>query len=153
MRRRTDNINKNTALAMDRKALQGIGKHFANVRTVTIAGVIYSPAALKALFQEEIDATNALDASRAQLRERVKAIRAIRANAAAMRSKLGAHILGKYGAGAIEVLADFGMTPPGTPGPKTAEAKARGTARRIATLEARRAALAALTAPASPSRT
>ena len=78
---RTNQLNKNTALATDQKVVQGISKHFAKVKTVTLAGASYTPAALKALFQEEIDANNALDGSRAQLKEQVAAIRAVRSKA------------------------------------------------------------------------
>jgi hypothetical protein len=141
---RTNELNKTTALATDQKVVQGIGKHFVKVKTVTFAGVSYTPAALKALFQDEIDANNALDGIRAQMKEQVIAIRAIRSKAGAARKGLGAYILATYGANAAQVLEDFGISPPKTPGAKTAEVKAAAAAKAVATRKARRDALKAV---------
>jgi predicted Fe-Mo cluster-binding NifX family protein len=128
--------NKNTALATDQKAIQGVGKHFAKVKTLTLAGASYTPASLKALFQAEIEANNALDASRAQMKEQVATTRATRAKATVARKGLRAYILGNYGASAVAMLEDFGMSPPKAPGPKTVTAKAEAVVTATATREA-----------------
>jgi hypothetical protein len=46
----TRSPNKNTAQALDKKAIQGVDKYFAKVKTMTIAGTSYTPAALNAVF-------------------------------------------------------------------------------------------------------
>ncbi len=111
-------------------------KHFAKVR-VDPRWCHLHPAALKATFAAETDAQNALDQSRAQLKEQVATARAARAKASAARKGLKAYVLGNFGAQAVNVLADFGMSPPKSPGPKTAIAKAQAAARAKATREAR----------------
>ena len=148
--------NKNTALATNQKAILGVGKHFAKVKTLTLAGTSYTPVALKALFQAEIDANNALDQSRAQMTEQVASTVAVRAKALAARKGLRAYILGNYGAKAVQVLEDFGMSPPKAPGPKTVEAKAQAKAKAAATRKARKAGnVSALPVPptAAPAET
>jgi hypothetical protein len=129
--------NKNTVLATNQKVSEGVDKHFAKVKNLTLAGVTYTPATLKATFAAETDAHNALDQSRAQLKEQVATARAAQAKASAARKGLKAYVLGNYGAQAVNVLADFGMTPPKTPGPKTSLAKAQAAARAKATRKAR----------------
>jgi hypothetical protein len=140
--------NKNTALATNQKAISGVSKHFAKVKNVTLAGVSYTPGALKGLFQDEIDANNALDASRAQMSEQVDAAQAVRAKASAARKGLRAYILGNYGAKAVQVLEDFGISPPKAPGPKTAQARADAAKKGVATREAKRKAAKAAVAAA-----
>jgi hypothetical protein len=134
--------DKNTALATNQKAISGVGKHFAKVKNVTLAGVSYTPGALKGLFQDEIDANNVLDASRAQMSEQVQAAKVARAKANAARKGLRAYVLGNYGANAVKVLEDFGMSPPKAGGPKTAEGRALAAAKSAATRKAKRKAAA-----------
>ena len=129
--------NKNTALATDQKAIQGVDKHFAKIKSLVLAGVSYTPASLKALFQAEIDACNALDQSRAQMKEQVATTRTARANASAGRKNLKAYVLGNYGANAVQVLEDFGLSVPKASGPKTVEAKAGAILQAKATRKAR----------------
>jgi hypothetical protein len=134
-------LNKNAALATDQKVVQGVGKHFAKVKSLTLAGTSYTPAALKALFQAEIEANNALDQSRAQLKELVASTLGTRTNASAARKALRMYILGNYGGGAVQVLEDFGMSPPKPKGPRTAEAKAQSAAKAKVTRALRAAAM------------
>jgi hypothetical protein len=128
--------NKNTALALDQKALAGVDKYFATASTLSIAGTSYTPAALKAVFQADIDATNALDASRAQVKQQVATAHAARAKANAARAGLKAYVLGTSGAAAVTMLEDFGMTVP-KPHVLTVEAKAKSVANAEATRKAR----------------
>jgi hypothetical protein len=152
----SDIPNKNTALATNQKAILGVDKHFAKVKTLTFAGASYTPASLKALLQDEIDANNALDGSRAQMKEQVATIRSVRVKARTARKGLRAYILGTAGASAVQMLEDFGMVPPKPTGPKTAEAKAQAAAKGAATRKARAASVklaatvSATAAPATP---
>jgi hypothetical protein len=151
-----DKPNKNTALATNQKVILGVGKYFAKVKTLTLAGTSYTPVALKALFQAEIDANNALDGSRAQMKEQVATTRATRAKAAAARKGLRAYILGNYGASAVQMLEDFGMNPPKPPGPKTVEVKAQAATKATATRKARAASkklVVSVSSPAAPAET
>ena len=129
--------NKNTVLANNQRVSDGVNKHLAKVKNLTLAGVPYTAASLKATFAAETDANNALDQSRAQLKEQVATARTARAKASAARKALKAYVLGNFGAQAVSVLEDFGLTPPKTPGPKTPLAKAQAAARAKATRQAR----------------
>jgi hypothetical protein len=129
--------NKNTALALDQKAIQGVNKYFAKAKTLTVAGTSYTPAALKAVLQAEIDAIKALDAAMAQIKQLVAETRAARLEATATRKGLRAHVLGNYGASAVQMLGDFGMAAPKSTGKKTAQVKAEAVTKAKATREAR----------------
>jgi hypothetical protein len=129
--------NKNTALALDQKAVAGVDKYFATVGTLTIAGTSYTPAALKAVFQADIDATVATDTGKAQQKQQVAVQKAARAKAQAARKALKAHILGNFGPAAITMLEDFGIPVPKPAGKKTVASKAKGVANAKATRVAR----------------
>jgi hypothetical protein len=122
-----------------------VAKHFAKVKNVTLAGTSYTPAGLKAVLQAEIDANAALDQSRAQLKEQVDAAREARAKARVARKALRAYVLGTSGANAVQVLEDFGMSPPKAAGAKTTEVKAQAAAKGTATKKAKAAAIKAAT--------
>jgi len=129
--------NKTTALALNTKAIEGVDKHFAKVKTLTVAGVTITPAALKAVFQAESDANKALDESEAQRIKQLAATRAARAKARVMRAKLKKYILGSYGTEAVDMLVDFGMKPPKLPTRRTVDSKAQAVDKSRATREAR----------------
>jgi hypothetical protein len=128
---------KNTTLVADQKVLLGIAKYFSTVTTLTVGSVSYTPVTLKAVFQGEVDALNALDSLRAQLKEQVAARRTMRTQVSTVRKALRSYILGTYGAQAVQVLDDFGMTVPKTPGPKTTQTKANAVVKNLATRKAR----------------
>jgi hypothetical protein len=128
--------NKNTALALDQKAITGVDKYFATASTLSIAGTSYTPTALKAVFQADIDATHALDAGRAQVKQQVAVAQAARAKASAARAGLKAYVLGTSGAAAVTMLEHFGMTAP-KPHVLTVAAKAKSVANAEATRAAR----------------
>src|SRR5580658_1233743 len=107
-----NNPNKNTALALNQKAIQGVDKYFAKVKNLTVAGTSYTPAALKAVLQGEVEANEAIDTTRAQLKQEVATGRAARAKATGPREGLPSYHPGTYGAAAVQMLADFGMSPP-----------------------------------------
>jgi hypothetical protein len=134
---RTNNLNKTTAQALSQKAIEGVDKHFAKGKTMTIAGTDYTPATLKAVLQADIDATKVVEASQAQLKEQQATAAAAQAKASTMRKELKAHVLSTYGAQAVAMLGDFGMQAPKAPGPKTTAAKAKAAAQAVATRKAR----------------
>ena len=146
-------LNKTTAQARNVKTIAGVAKHFSKVKTLTIGGVDYTAKELAAVFQAENDDNMSLDRSRAQFTKQAAATRATRAKASKVRQELRSYILGFYGAGAVDVLEDFGMKPPKTKGPKTVTAKAQAQAKAGETRAAHRVGnkptAAAPTQPAS----
>ena len=140
--------NKNTVLANNQRVSDGVNKHLAKVKNLTLAGVPYTAASLKATFAAETDANNALDQSRAQLKEQVATARTARAKASAARKALKAYVLGNYGADAVQMLKDLGIAVPKPLGPKTAKSKAQAADKATATKKAQKEALASIDAPA-----
>jgi hypothetical protein len=132
---------KNGALALNQKVIQGVEKHFAKVKNVTFGGATYTPAALKATLQAEIDGNEALEVSQAQVKEQVAAIRPVRAKARSVRNTLRSYILATYGTAAVQMLTECGMNAPKPPGGKrTTEEKAAAAAQATVTRKARAAA-------------
>jgi hypothetical protein len=52
---------------LDQKIIDGVDKYFAKVKTLTLAGTVYTPKSLKAVLQAEIDATKSLASAKAQI--------------------------------------------------------------------------------------
>lgn len=137
----TVTTNKTTATALDQKAIAGIQKYFASMKSIVLGGTTYTPATLKAAFQAEVDAIAALDTAKAQLKQHVADTTETRENTQALRSLLGSYLLASNGAGDVQMLADFGLNTPKSRGPRTAEAKAQAQAKARTTREAKKAAL------------
>jgi hypothetical protein len=137
-----------TALVLDQKIIEGVDKYFAKVKTLTLAGTVYTPRSLKAVLEAEIEATKSLDAAKAQMRQHVADANVARVKARDARRDLRAYILGNFGAKALAMLQDFGMTVPKPAGRKTVASKAEAASKATATRKARKAAEA--TAPSTP---
>jgi hypothetical protein len=104
--------NKSTALALDQKTNQGVDKYFGSITSLLVAGVNITPEVLKAIFQDDIDQTNALDTLEAQVKQQRSKQKAARKKATGMRQNLRTYILGSYGTSALQMLQDFGFTRP-----------------------------------------
>ena len=141
--------NNTTALSQDQKVMAGVDKYLANVGQLTFLGTSYTPATLKAVFQGDIDGRNALDTSRAQVKQQVVAMQASRTKVLALRAALRGYILSTYGQQAVQMLQDFGMTVPKARS-VSAATKAESAAKASATRKAReKAAQAVAPAPAT----
>jgi hypothetical protein len=140
--------NKTTVQVMNTKAIDGVDKYLANIKSLMIAGTSYAPADLKAALQAEIDGNNAADASRAQYRQQVVAARLTRSKGTAVRQALKTWILSTHGADAVQMFENFGIPVPKGPGRKTAATKAEAAVEAAATRKARKEALASLDAGA-----
>ena len=146
--------NKTTALALDQKVLDGVDKYFAKVKTLTVAGTVYTPKALKAVLQADIDAIRSLDSLKAQLAQQVVDADAARAKARDVRRNLKTHILGTYGASALTMLHDFGMNPPKPLGHQKVLVRAAGIMKAAVTRKAHRTMVEAVVpAPIAPAAT
>jgi hypothetical protein len=128
--------NKPTSLALDEKHVTAIDKYFGGLTSLTFAGSTITPAILKAVFQDDIDATLALDASEAQVKQARVKQKAARKKANATRLQLKAYIVAGYGGGAVQ-MQDFGFSAPKAPGHKTVATKATAIAKADATRAAR----------------
>jgi hypothetical protein len=140
--------NKTTALALNQKAIDGVDKYFAHVKTFTLAGTTYTPATLKAVLQAEIDGDKAVDESQAQFQQQVVAAQLARAKARGARAGLKAYVLGTSGADAVQMLKDLGIPVPKPRGIKSAQSKAQAVGKATATRQAKKEAIASIDAPA-----
>ena len=129
--------NKNTALALDQKAVAGVDKYLTGGAKWPLFGASYTAAELKVVFQGDIDAFTALDAARAQVQQQVAISRVSRAKVREMRKALKGYILSAYGAQAVQMFADFGFSPPKTKSAKTAATTANAVVKAKATRVAR----------------
>jgi hypothetical protein len=138
------NPSKTTTLALNKKAISGVEKYFAHVKTLTVAGATHTPQSLAAVFQSEIDANTALEETLALVKQQVAAARVARAKARSTRKGLKTYLLGTTGADAVQMLDDFGMSAPKPTGPRTAKSKAEAVDAAEATRKAKKEALATI---------
>ena len=111
--------------------------HRCSVASVTLNGKAYTPAAIKAILQAEIDSAKAVELGRATYANQVANARSATASARALRKVLKAYVLSNFGVGAIDVLGAFGISVPKPKGKAPIAAKAEGLKKAKATREAR----------------
>ena len=85
--------NKNTALALDQKAVAGVDKYLTGGAKWPLFGTSYTAAELAVVFQGDIDAFKALDDAKAQVQQHVATSRVSRAKVREMRKALRGYIL------------------------------------------------------------
>ena len=112
----------------------GIDKNITG--NVTVGGVAYTPAQLKAAFQAQTTALQTSEAARKQWENDVVAAKAVNKTVNALYASFHSYLVGQYGKTAVAVLADFGMSTPKTTAP-TAVTKAAAVVKRTATRKAR----------------
>jgi hypothetical protein len=136
--------NKNTVQVLNQKAIEGVDKYLANVKTVTLASTSYTPAAIVAVLQAEIDADKAVDEGRAQFRQQVVAAGLARSKGRAMRQALKTYVLSTFGADAVQTFESFGMQVPKVPGRRSVQSKAQAADKATATRKAQKEAIASV---------
>jgi hypothetical protein len=130
--------NKSTALALNQKTSTAVDKYLGNLKSLLFAGKEITPAALKAIFQDDTEQTHLLDATEAQGKQQRAKQKAARKLANATRQNLRTYILGNYGADALQMLQDFGFSLPRPHGgKKAASTKAQAVVLAKATRAAR----------------
>jgi hypothetical protein len=117
--------SKSTAKDRDSKAMLGIDKHLAGAASVTLNGTAYTPAELKSILKKDIDSANIVDAARAAWQKTVKDEREIRSETSVLLHALKGYLVATHGEGAVDLLADFGFTPPK---PRKVTVKVKATA-------------------------
>jgi hypothetical protein len=132
--------NQTVSVVQDEKGIAGVEKYLGGASTVQLQGKPYTPAAIKAVLQAEIDVTKTIDAAKAAVRQQVADARPVRASARSMRAALRKYLLSTYGANATQAFDDFGIPVP-KPGTRTAEAKALAQAKARVTRQAKKDAL------------
>jgi len=131
-------LTNETALVNDAKMQNGIAKYFTGtLKTLSPKGVATTPAKLDAIFQDDIDQTQALDTLLGQVAEQRAKQRAARALAIQTRSSVKAYIVGNYGDEVSTMMNDFGYGTPKKKSTPSAATKAQAVVQGQATRAAR----------------
>jgi hypothetical protein len=127
--------NTTQRLAFLNLLIAGIGKYFAGVTTLTLAGTAYAPSALVKLLEELVSAINAAVAARTAAHDAVLAASAKSAAVDPVIAALRSYLLGVYSD--AKTLADFGLAPRKPRRAPTQQEGAAAAAKRLATRAAR----------------
>jgi hypothetical protein len=131
--------DKNKVARADRirKVKAGLQKYFAN-GNLTLVGTSYTPAALQALLQADIDANDASTMAREKWLTTVKSARDVDSRTNPVLRAIAAQVKAQYGdtQNAGDILAEFGFSPRKTV-VKTVDVKAAAAAKVRATRKAR----------------
>jgi hypothetical protein len=126
-----------TKRARARNLLAGLAKRVSPRDEVLIEGQVFSRRQLTALFQEHLDAIEAIHAARAALSVAVAEERVIAARVWAVSQGFQAYVSSVIGKTA-DIFNDFGFEVPKKPGPKTVAGKLAGSRKSAATRAARK---------------
>jgi hypothetical protein len=129
-------INRTTQQNRDQKLIDGLTKYSSTVPSLIIGGVSYTTAAIIAVLQSRITDANAALTTRATWQSAVQADRDERTKTKTFVSGLRQALQVAF-AGAIDQLADFGLTPRKPRAHQTPEQKAKAVAKAQATRAAR----------------
>ena len=128
------NRTQQSIIVRNNNVTAGIDKHITG--NVTVGGVVYTPAQLKAAFQGQTTALQTSEAARKQWENDVVAGKAVSKTVNALYASFQSYLVGQYGKTAVAVLADFGISAPKTTVP-TVATKAVAAVKRTATRTAR----------------
>ena len=126
-----------TAIVNDTKMQAGIAKYFTGMKALSPKGNATTPAKLTAIFQDDIDQTQALDTLLGQVAEQRVKQRAARALAIQTRLDVKAYIIGNYGDQVTTMMGDFGLPVPKVKTEPSAATKALAVQKADATRKAR----------------
>src|SRR5690349_1079478 len=132
----TKKQTKGTVVALAEQLIAGTNKHLANMTQVLLAGGSFTPAQVVEKLQTLVNLRHDVDATKASTKAKLAGEKT---EMPALRTFMGAlvtFIKAAFG-NRPDVLADFGLHPPKTRTPQTAEAKTAAAEKRKATRAAR----------------
>ncbi|HTQ45986.1 MAG TPA: hypothetical protein VMI75_24690 [Polyangiaceae bacterium] len=122
-------------MAQVQALIAGTAKHFPNAQ-FTLGKIVYTTASLTQLLQGLGTAITAVVTAQASVKDALRALAGVEAQVAPVIRLYKRYVLAMFG-DATQDLADFGMTPPKQPKPKTGEETAAAAAKAKATRAAR----------------
>jgi hypothetical protein len=128
-------FNRSTIKNRNLSVASGVDKHVPS--PITVGGVVFAPADLKAVFTGHNAALDAADSLHKQWTDQLLVADVAGEKANATYQSLRSYLVGQYGSDANAVLHDFGMDAPKAKGPKTVKTKAEAADKRAATRAAR----------------
>jgi hypothetical protein len=127
--------NRPSVKARNTSVAAGIDKYVTG--NLTLGGVSYTPATLKAVFLDQNAAIDASDAKHQEWQDQVQATHAAAAKADAVYDLLRNWVISQFGKLANAVLGAFGMPVPKAKGPQTPAAKVASAKKAKATRQLR----------------
>ena len=128
-------LNRPSVKTRNTSVMAGIDKRITG--NVTLGGVTYTPASLKAVFSDENTAISDSEAKHQQWQDQVQATNSASAKADAVYELLRSYVISQYGKQANAVLGEFGIPVPKPKGPQTPAAKVAAAAKAKATRQMR----------------
>jgi hypothetical protein len=128
--------NKNKDADLAKTLIAGIGKHFANVQSITFGSATLTPADLTQRLQTLVSLRTAVNAAKATTQANLVAEQAQAPALTGLMTGFKAYVKATFSK-SPDVLADFGLTPNKTRTPLTVAAKAAASAKRASTRAAR----------------
>jgi hypothetical protein len=125
------NLNRPSVKTRNISVAAGIDKRITG--STTIGGVVYTPAALKAVFVNANAAIDNADALHKQWQDQVQVTKAAVKTANAVFLSLRSYLVGQFGDNAKAILNDFGMEPTKSRTTKKVATKAAAAQKRDAT--------------------
>jgi hypothetical protein len=129
------NLNKPSVKTRNTSVAAGIDKRITG--NLTLGGVTYTPASLKAVFLGQNTAIDSSDALHQQWTDQVQATNSAAATADAVYELLRSYVISQYGKNANAVLGDFGMTVPKPKGVQSPATKVAAAVKAKATRKVR----------------
>jgi hypothetical protein len=130
------NTSKQALVAGILARVAGIQQHLAGVSSVTLRGVAYTPAALIQVLESLVTALHDVAVAEGAYKAKLLSERTLAPGVRVVIRAFDAYLRVVYG-NQPDVLKDFGLAPPKSATPLTAEEKALAVARRKATRAAR----------------
>jgi hypothetical protein len=128
-------INKSKVIDRDRQTIAGIHKYYANVPSMVLDGVSYTPADIVKILQDQLDGLDASAAAQGVYRKAVAGATAASVKANALYGVFRRRVLNDFKT-SHDVLGEFGLLLPQRQIP-SAETKAKAVEKRDATRQAR----------------
>jgi hypothetical protein len=128
--------NKNKDADLAKQLIAGIGKHLANVQSITFGSATLTPADLTQRLQTLVNLRSSVNAAKATTQANLVAEQAQSPDLTGVLTGFKAYVKASFSK-SPDVLADFGLTPNKARTPLTVEAKAAAAAKRAATRTAR----------------
>jgi len=138
--------NHQTVVNRDSSRITGIQKHCMSQASILVAGVAYTPAQAIQIYQNDLDAAQAVAQAKSALKAALAKASAVRTTCTTFDDAFKRCIEGAY-AGQPDTLDDFGIVI-GVPKTPTAATKALAAEKRRATREARNGTGASSSSPA-----
>ncbi len=132
----SSNASKVTLTAQATQLIAGFQKHLANVQSITLASVVYTPAQITAALQLLVNLYTEVSTAKSVVKAKLAAEKAQAPTLRSLMAALVSYVKLSFSE-SPDVLADFGLEPKKAATPLTTEEKVVAVAKRASTRKAR----------------